>query len=340
MPGFNQIIPTSLSRLIGTLGLAFIVTACGGRNGFPVLSGPWLGQTPPGSEPELFAPGIVSTGMYVRDIAMMPEGDEIYWCAIGPNYTWTAILFSRLERGRWTEPRVLPFSMTPGFYTIEPHIAPDGRHFYYLANGPGGQGQDIWVRDRTGDGWGEPYNLGPPINSEHAEFFPSVTRDGTFYFTRRLTTETANTIWRSRLVNGRYEEPVLLPEQVNCGTSRYNAFIDPDERYLIMAADGMPDTRGLTDYYVVFRSPGDVWSEPVNLGDTINTAGFLEYSPYVSPDGRYFFFMATRQDDAAVAACAGGTLDELLALNAAPRNGWPDIWWVDASFIEDLRPDF
>jgi hypothetical protein len=39
-------------------------------NDFPKLTGPYLGQKPPGMKPEIFAPGIVSTGMYERDMAV------------------------------------------------------------------------------------------------------------------------------------------------------------------------------------------------------------------------------------------------------------------------------
>ena len=39
---------------------------------FPVLTGAYLGQEPSGDEPALFAPGIVSTELYVRDVALTP----------------------------------------------------------------------------------------------------------------------------------------------------------------------------------------------------------------------------------------------------------------------------
>ena len=76
-----------------------------------VLEGPYLGQAAPGSEPELFAPGLVSTGMHTRDMAMSPEGDEIYFSIqAGPLVT---ILGSRLVDGVWTEPEVADFSSDP-----------------------------------------------------------------------------------------------------------------------------------------------------------------------------------------------------------------------------------
>ncbi|MCU0461358.1 MAG: hypothetical protein MUF36_05000 [Bacteroidales bacterium] len=47
---------------------------------FPVLSGPYLGQTPPGSAPKVFASGIVSTSMVNHScITVSPDGTEIYW---------------------------------------------------------------------------------------------------------------------------------------------------------------------------------------------------------------------------------------------------------------------
>ncbi len=45
----------------------------------PELRGPYLGQEPPGFEPRLFAPGVVSTGLATRDIAITPDGNELYF---------------------------------------------------------------------------------------------------------------------------------------------------------------------------------------------------------------------------------------------------------------------
>lgn len=47
------------------------------------LSGPYPGQSPPGDEPVLFAPGIISDGFNNRDMAMMPDGSDIYWIDAG-----------------------------------------------------------------------------------------------------------------------------------------------------------------------------------------------------------------------------------------------------------------
>lgn len=64
---------------------AALVPASAGSEARLVLHGPYLGQKPVGSLPEIFAAGIVSTGLYTRDIAITLEGKEI---APGETLTW------------------------------------------------------------------------------------------------------------------------------------------------------------------------------------------------------------------------------------------------------------
>ena len=47
--------------------------------GFPILTGPCLGQQTPREEPVLFAPGIVTSGMYTRDVSMTPDGKYFFF---------------------------------------------------------------------------------------------------------------------------------------------------------------------------------------------------------------------------------------------------------------------
>ncbi len=343
---------TSKTGAIATLLTSIAAfTACSEPPGtddatFPDLTGQYLGQIVPGDEPELFAPGIVSTGMYTRDVAMTPDGDEIYYCVMEAGFS--IVLKTKLVDGRWTKPEVAPFSADAAHQEIEPHIAPDGRKMFFLSDRrpdgvtlePDERGrwanQDIWVVDRVGDGWGQPYNLGPPVNTDSSEFFPSVTRDGTIYFTRSNQATRESYIYRSRFIDGQYAEAERLPAQVNSTNSQYNAFIAPDESYIIVPVAGREDSFGGTDYYIVFRSDDDVWSEPINLGDRVNTPAGAEFSPYVSPDGKYFFFMSSRRTP-------WSEVPDTLSYDYIRQrvndsgNGKSDIYWMDAGFLEELR---
>jgi len=312
----------------------------GPQGGFASRTGPYLGETPPGATPVVFARGLVSTGGFERDVAITPDGREIYFGLAGPAYQYTAIAVTRLVGGRWTEPEIVPGLEDPRYLNLEPALSSDGNTLYFLSTRPdparGGQAagnQDIWAMTRTAAGWNAPVNLGAPVNSALPEYFPSLTRDGTIYFTREEAGSRASAIWRARREGGGYAAPERLPQQVNSGRSQFNAFVAPDESYVIVPTDGRPDSIGGCDYYVVFRTPDDRWSEPINLGPAINTKGSQEFSPYVSPDAKYFFFMSSR-----LAAPERLTFRLFRDLHDRTGNGNGDVYWVDAAIIENLRP--
>ena len=332
-------------RVMGSIALAAAAAAVMAQSGSSErAAGDYLGEEPPGVEPRVFAPGIVSTGLSERDIAVTPEGDEIFFSQFAGSYTFGAIMRVRRVAGRWQAPEVAPFSGTPGDLDLEPALSWDGTTLYFLSNRPdpprrSERNEDIWVADRLpGGAWSAPRTLGAPVNSEHKEYFPSLTRTGTIYFTRENVTTGDSAIFRCRRLDGAWAPAERLPDAVNSGTARFNAFVAPDESYLIYGMIGRQDTLGSVDYYVAFRQPDDTWSEPVNLGPTVNTPGQNEYSPYVTRDGRYLFFMSGRT--AAAAELFGDRIDsqELQRVGGRHGNGHADIWWVDASFIERLRP--
>jgi hypothetical protein len=302
---------------------------------------PYLGQTPPGAVPRLFAPGVVGTGMHTRDFTMTPDGREIYFCVILGQYKLSNIVGCRFANGRWSAPFVVPGLDQPGVHYIEPHISPDGKKFFFASNRPvagkefSERDEDIWVMERRGDGWGEPKNLGAPVNTPGGEFFPTTTRDGTLYFTGPDTDGKGEAIYRSRWLDGAYAVPERMPPQINCGQARYNAYFSPDGDLAIVPAWGLKDSVGGCDYYAVFRSADGTWSEPVNLGRTINTPASDEHSASLSADGRYFFFMSPRLPASPPARL---TYDYIAGLHNVAPNGNPAIYWVDAAFIEKLRP--
>ena len=270
---------------------------------------------------------------------MTPDGNEIYFCVSA--YNFNLIFYSRQENGKWSKPKPAPFISDMKYMYFEPHVTPDGKRLLFLSNMPVEQdkpaSEDIWAVDRIDDGWGEPYNLGEPVNTPNQEYYPSVTRTGTIYFTRQLQGEAVGHIYRSRLKDGKYSEPEKLGPKVNCGKNHFNAFIDPDERYIIVPVLGREDSYGSTDYYIVYRNENDNWSQPINLGDKINTKNGREYSAYVSSDEKYFFFMSTRLNPEIAAMGKNLSLWQLQKLYQKPENGNAGIYWMKADFIERLK---
>lgn len=303
------------------------------------FSGPYLGQTPPGDEPQLFAPGIISTPLYTRDITMMPDGNEIYFSV--STFGYNLIFYTVQTNGIWTEPKPAPFISDFGFIYYEPHITPDGQKMFFLSDlvdeDSVKNDQDIWAVDRIGDTWGNPYNLGAPINTDGAEYFPSVTKNGTLYFTRAEKGTRIHFIYRSKLINGKYSEPEKLGPEVNCGTNRYNACVDTEERFIILPAAGVGDSFGGEDYYIVFRDENDNWSEPINMGNKINSNLTRGHSASLSPDGKYLFFMSNKNNPNIDFNKNLPSFSEILNAFNNPQNGNSDIYWISTTFINELK---
>lgn len=301
----------------------------------------YFGLTPPGMNAEIFAPGIISTGMSTRDIAITPDGNEIYFTINGPGYSFSTILFCKYENGNWTKPEVAPFAINSRFMFTEPCISPDGRKFFFVSNKYDSDSVadkrnfDIWVMNKTEFGWSDPVNLGRPVNSKSDEYFPSLTTSGTIYFTRENPDRT-NSILRSKFINGKYSEPEKLPAQINFGADRFNAFVSPDESYIIVSVYRATDGIGATDYYIVFRNDDDTWREPINMGNKINSP-FNEYSPYVSPDGKYFFFMSMKPDEKLFDGEEKFSIDKIKKIYNSAGNGNSATYWIDARIIDELK---
>ena len=86
------------------------------------------------------------------------------------------------EDGSWSEIQALPFN-DEDFTLSHPAISADGKTLYFASDRPGGQGKsDIYKVSKQDDKWGQPKNLGAPVNTEGSELFPYVAADGSLYF--------------------------------------------------------------------------------------------------------------------------------------------------------------
>jgi WD40-like Beta Propeller Repeat len=330
---FRSSLATGVFLVAAATGLGVVVAS----ESVPTESA-YLGESLPGFEPRLFAPGIVNTGLTTRDVAITPDGREIYFCQVAAGFSHAVICVTRWDGERWTEPEVAPFSGSSKWVDLEPAISPDGEQFFFYSTRPISEGsegdQDLWVMDRIEDGWGTARPVGAPVNSADPEFFPSVTDEGSLLFSRADPATRIHSVYLSRLVDGVYQEPELLPEAVNAGRNRFNACITPAGDRIITPVAGHPDNHGGVDYWLSYRDGAGAWAGPVNLGTGVNDGGGRAWSPYVSPDGRFFFFMSSRT--------VGGDPEwpqdwsSLQARHQSGGQGRPGIFWMRADFLDSL----
>jgi Tol biopolymer transport system component len=98
-------------------------------------SGLYLGQTPPGLDVEVFAPGIVSIeeGKEYK-IAISPDRQEIFFTRRTPGGRNDRLWVSRLENGRLTVPELAPF--TYDVLETDACFTPDGNRVYFNSARP------------------------------------------------------------------------------------------------------------------------------------------------------------------------------------------------------------
>lgn len=293
-------------------------------------------------KPVLFAPGVITTGDDEAHPVFTAGGDTVYFIKNTPTFGHWTVLVSHFANGGWSTPEVAPFS---GEYNdADVAFSPDQRSLFFVSNRPSEPGRapredtDIWAMRRTATGWGEPEHLAALASSGY-EWFPTVTSNGTVYFgseRREGNHGPAGTsdLWRSRLVNGHYTEPENLGDVINTAGQDIEGYIAPDESFLIFSSNGRPDTRGSYDLYISYQRDGK-WSEPRNLGDSINSDGW-EFGAKLSPDGKYLFFTSNR---GVLDKPLGRRLDypELIEAIRSPGNGLRDIYQVDASALHIER---
>jgi hypothetical protein len=339
-----------INQIRFTIGLAttiLAVTACQNSNqyagGEHALRGEYFGQHSPGEKAELFAPGIMSTGLDELNAAFFPGGKEvIFSVTLVPAKPWEwRLVMMKEENGRWTKPEIAAFNKD--YSGVDPFVTADGNRIYFCSNRPkSGQGVpednfDIWYVDRNESGWGAPVNAGPPINSDRHEFYPTLTKDGTMYFqSRREGGMGESDIYFSKLIDGKYRVAEILPAPINSPGAEGDAFIAPDESYLILSADRKEYGLGRSDLWISFRHPDGSWSEIVNMGNKVNSEGG-ENCPILSPCGRYLFFTSRQTDEIPDSTVL--TYEAIQQAWRSPRNfpWFGDIYWVDAGVIEELK---
>jgi Tol biopolymer transport system component len=242
---------------------------------------------------QMLAPGIISTG---RDYCttITPDGKTLYFVRV-MSEDKDVIHESYFSKGQWTEPK--PVSFTSVYSDTDPLLSPDGSRLFFMTTRPteGSEPKedyDIWVVGRRSNGWEEPTPISPLINTDYYEGFPSTSNKGTLYFFRANEPGfTEQDIWFSRYSDGKYQTPVRLGPHINTEYWDGHPLISPDEAYLVFYSQ-KPGGYGSCDLYVSHNENGE-WSEPHNLGPSVNT-DVCEMVPFISADKKYLYF--TRVD--------------------------------------------
>ena len=244
-----------------------------------------LGQGVNTTDSEYF-PALTADGetlIFTRQV----NGNEDFWTSQFKNNTWNSAtpLSTKINTTKYNE----------GAQTI----SPDGKYLFFTGcNRPDGLGRcDIYVSHREGKDWGEPYNVGKPVNSEYWESQPAISPDGrTLYFiSNRPGGSGGYDIWKSTITDDAKWGPAInLGPEINTPYDENTPFLHADGKTLYFSSDGWPGF-GNKDIYYSRMDDNDKFQKPINLGYPINSFE-NESGLIVSADGNLGMFSSNLKD--------------------------------------------
>jgi hypothetical protein len=184
---------------------------------------------------------------------------------------------------------------------ISPLLSSDGSTLYFVRalhpKNKGGQyaGSDIWSAnlDDKNEVISITNELSKWNNTDNNAVVGLAKGKSTVYLLNSYSTTSG--VGFSKMINGKWTKPEAVNVPGLRKSGNVGLFMSPKYDFLLISMKGK-GTFGMEDLYVSTIDSIGRWSEPTNLGSTINTRGF-EMSPFMSNDGKLLFFASSGRAD-------------------------------------------
>lgn len=197
-----------------------------------------------------------------------------------------------------SEPENLGPAVNSVYDEIMPIISPDGKTLYFdrkdhPENTGGIINDDIWFSTLgSTEQWTRAENVGPPLNNKGHNFLTAISPDGNTALLGNVY-EPDGAMSSGLSIAHRAKDGWKFPRKLNIrnyyNNNKFSEFhLGADGKTVIMTVQ-RADSRGGKDLYVSFLNGDGTWSEPRNLGSTVNTAA-TEMSPFLAADRKTLYF--------------------------------------------------
>lgn len=194
---------------------------------------------------------------------------------------------------------------------LNPVMSPDGKTLYFgRKNHPQNRfgmagteqiagSQDIWYSESLMGAWTTARRMSESLNRDQYNTIYSISPDG------------QTILVKGAYVNGQYEtrgfsitkksaagweipKKLDIPkyEKLSRGKNEYG-YLSNDGKVLLMAFSEKKNSDE-DDIYASFLEKDGSWSEPMNLGDDVNS-NFTETTPFLAADGKTLYFSSNRE---------------------------------------------
>ncbi len=206
---------------------------------------------------------------------------------------------SNFENGKWSYAEPLGGKVNTNLNEGAQNISQDGQLLIFTGcNYPEGVGScDLYFSVKTNNGWSEPQNLGPVVNTDFWESSPSLSPDkrDLYFASSRAGGFGGRDIWVThRLPTGKWSRPENLGEAVNTSGDESCPFMHADNETLYFNSNGHPGY-GMTDLFFSKKVNDSSWVVAENLGYPVNTIDD-QGSLIVAADGKTAYYASDGGD--------------------------------------------
>jgi hypothetical protein len=160
------------------------------------------------------------------------------------------IFMREFKNNEWQEE--IPFYLNSNNYSVvNPYLSKDGKRLYFVSDMPGGFGEtDIYYCEKTIEGWGSPVNLGPEINTNECENFPTIDSKGNLYFSSEgYLGYGGMDLCVSKQIDGQFQQAQPLKAPLNSSYDDFGILILQDEKTGYISSNRLLANRGSDDLY-------------------------------------------------------------------------------------------
>ena len=178
--------------------------------------------------------------------------------------------------GQWSMPMPLSQSINTRNWESQPCVSSDGRELYFVSRRAGNADIFRCLRNANGS-WGEPQNIGAPINTQGTEMAPFLHPDGrTLYFSsdKHVGMGGFDLFMSRRGEDGQWQEPVNLGFPINTQGDEINFFVAADGKTAFVSSQREGGNGGYDIY--TFELPEEIRSDSANYLAVVDV---VELSP-------------------------------------------------------------
>jgi len=234
----------------------------------------YLGQTPPGNIRKVFNLNADQGYFAAEKIAITPNGKEIYYEEVNTNWTSFKFKYYKYYNNKWNG----PLNLLSGFYCLS--LSPDGSSIYFENNNY----NDSWISSRQDTVWSPPVRFLKNFKVHSL----NVTSLGNYYLSSNIAGGLGQRDICKLIVENYDTTLVGLGRPLNSSANEGDFFISNDESFIIVMSNRSGGF-GNTDLFLSYSKSNNTWTNPKNMGASVNTVGD-DFAPYVTVDNKYLFY--------------------------------------------------